>query len=154
MTSPTTIRRAAVLALVTTFVLAPTFAVAADPAPAASPGAATDANTVTTKSGLQYTDIEVGKGNMPKEGQTVAVKYAIYVGDKKIEWSSPAADFEFKLGRDQALKAIDEGVSTMKVGGKRKLIAPPHLGYGAEAIQDKVPPNSTMIIDLELNAIR
>jgi peptidylprolyl isomerase len=153
MTSPTTIRRAAVLALVTTFFLAPTLAVGADPTPAASPGAA-DEKTVTTKSGLRYTDIEVGKGNLPKTGQTVSVKYVIYVNDKKVEASSPDANFEFILGRDQALKAIEEGVSTMKVGGKRKLIAPPHLGYGAEGVEGKVPPNTAMTIDLELFAIR
>jgi len=154
MTIPTTIRRAAVLALVTTCSLTPTLAVAADPSPAASPGAATDAKTVTTKSGLQYTDIEVGKGNMPKKGQTVAVKYAIYVNDKKVESSPPDTNFEFILGRDQALKGIEEGVSTMQVGGKRKLRVPPDLGYGAEGVDGKVPSNTVMLIDLELIAIR
>ena len=154
MTIPTTLRRAAMLAFVTTCSLAPTLAVAADPSPAASPGAATDAKTVTTKSGLQYTDIEVGKGNMPKSGQTVAVKYSIYVRDKKVEGSSPDADFEFIMGRDQALKAIEEGVSTMQVGGKRKLIVPPELGYGAAGVDGRVPGNAVMVIDLELHAIR
>ena len=153
MTNPTTIRRKVALALVTTLFLAPTLAAAADPAPAASPGAS-ETQTVTTPSGLRYTDIVVGKGNMPKKGQTVSVKYEIYVQDKKIESSPPTANFEFVLGRDQALKAMEEGVSTMKVGGKRKLIVPPDLGYGAEGVPQRVAPNSTMTIDLELTAIR
>ena len=154
MTIPTTLRSTAVLAFVTTCSLAPTLAVAADPSPATSPAAATDAKTVTTKTGLQYTDIEVGKGKMPKTGQTVSVKYAIYVGDRKVESSRPETNFEFTIGRDQAMKGIEEGVSTMQVGGKRKLIVPPSLGYGAEGVQGKVPPNAPMTIDLELFAIR
>jgi len=76
MTSPTTIRHAVALALVTMLLVSPTLAVAADPAPGASPGAP-EAQTVTTESGLRYTDIVVGKGNMPKKGQTVSVKYEI-----------------------------------------------------------------------------
>ena len=153
MTIPTTIRRAAVLALVTTCSLAPTLAVAADPSPAVSPGAATDAKTVTTKSGLQYTDIAVGKGNMPKKGQTVAVKYAIYVNDKKVESSPPDTNFEFILGRDQALKGIEEGVSTMQVGGKRKLIVPPDLAYGAQGQPPKIGPNATLVFVIDLLSV-
>src|SRR5689334_1626709 len=111
MTSPTTTRHALALALAATLFVAPTRAVAADPSPAASPESATE--TKTTESGLRYTDIVVGKGPMPKKGQTVSVKYEIYVKDKKIESSPPHANFDFILGKDQALKAMEEGVSTM-----------------------------------------
>jgi peptidylprolyl isomerase len=152
MTSPTTIRHALALALAATLLVAPMRAVAADPAPATSPEA--NAETKTTASGLRYTDLVVGKGAMPKKGQTVSVKYEIYIKDKKIESSPPHANYEFIIGKDQALKAMEEGVSTMQVGGKRKLIVPPDLGYGQQGVPGKIEPNATMVIDMELFAIK
>jgi peptidylprolyl isomerase len=146
-----TTRHAVAFALTATLLVAPTCARAADPSPAASPGAA---ETKTTASGLRYTDLVVGKGPMPHKGQTVSVKYEIHIRDKKVESSPPHANFEFILGKDQALKAMEEGVSTMQVGGKRKLIVPPDLGYGAEGVPGRVEPNATMVIDMELHAIK
>lgn len=128
---------------------------AADPTPRPLPGepVAADAKPKPGDNGLQYIDIVEGKGNSPKVGQTVAAEYVIFVGDAKIESSRLGQPMEFIVGRDQALKGIDEGVRTMKVGGKRKLIVPPALGYGAEGAS-KVPPNAVMVIDLSLLAIK
>jgi FKBP-type peptidyl-prolyl cis-trans isomerase len=150
MTMSARIRRIALSALFTTGLLGAPFAHAADPAPAASP----DEKTVTTASGLQYVDTKIGTGAVPKAGQTVSIQYTITAGGKRVEGSSPAQPFEFKLGHEQAMKAIDEGVSTMKVGGQRKLLVPPALGYGTEGVPGKVPPNATMQIDIELVAIK
>ncbi len=125
---------------------------AADPSPVASPGAPAAALTKTA-SGLEYTDAVVGKGAAAKAGDTVSITYAIRVGDKPVERSKPGAPMVFTLGKGQALKGLDEGVTGMQAGGQRKLIVPPSLGYGAEAVK-KVPPNSTMLIDVELLEIK
>jgi peptidylprolyl isomerase len=148
-----TIRDAATtLALLSTFALAATPAVAADPAPAQSADGAKP-ELVTTASGLTYEDIALGQGNLPTKGQTVSVRYEISTGEKRVESSPPSQPFRFVLGKDQAMKAIEEGVSTMKVGGKRKLRVPPDLAYGTEGVPGKVPPNAGLTIDLELLAI-
>ncbi len=143
----------ATLAFVSTFTLGTTLAVAADPTPAQSVDGA-EAALVTTASGLKYEDITLGQGNMPKKGQTVSVAYQIYAGEKRVEASPPSQPFQFTLGKEQAMKAIEEGVSTMKVGGKRKLHVPPDLAYGTQGVPGKVPPNSGLTIDLELFAIK
>ena len=136
--------------LTLTFGSLPVFA--ADPSPASSPAAAEEKTTVT-KSGLQYIDKKVGTGPVPKNGQTVSIDYTITVGDKKIESSPLGQPMVFTLGKDQALKGLEEGVSTMRVGGQRKLLVPPTLGYGNETVA-KVPPNSLMVIDVELLEIK
>lgn len=132
-------------------------AVAAEPS---SPGAASTAaasgdapGTVTTSSGLKYVETAAGEGATPKAGQTVRVLYTISVDGKEVEGAKGGRTFEFMLGKDQALKGLEEGVSTMKVGGKRTLFVPPSLGYGAEGIPGKVPPQATLKIDVELKAI-
>jgi peptidylprolyl isomerase len=137
------------LPLIASLVLGASFANAADPAPAPSAAEA----TVTTKSGLQYVDVKVGTGATPKKGQTVALNYTITVNGKKIEGSTPTQPMQFEIGKEQALKALEEGVSTMKVGGQRKLIVPPELGYGAEGIPGRVPPNSVLNFDVELLSV-
>lgn len=123
--------------------------VAADPSPAPSAEAEAAAKSTTTASGLEYIDETVGTGPTPKIGQTVTIQYAIRIGDTKIAASTLGAPMIFTLGKGQALKGLEEGVSTMKKGGKRKLLVPPSLGYGSEPVP-KVPPNSTLFIDVEL----
>lgn len=123
------------------------------PAPSASAAPAALAKPTTTASGLQYIDTKVGKGKSPKPGQTVVVTYTISIGDRRVETSRSSAPFQFVVGRDQALKGLDEGVATMKVGGQRKLMVPPSLGYGSEGAGD-VPANTTLLIDVELLEVR
>lgn len=123
------------------------------PIPSASSAPTAEEKPTVTKSGLEYKEVKVGTGAMPKDGQTVVIAYDIQVGAKLIESRKAGTPFEFKLGRGQALKGLEEGVSTMKVGGQRKLRVPPALGYGAEA-NAKVPANSDMIIDVELLEVR
>jgi FKBP-type peptidyl-prolyl cis-trans isomerase len=81
------------------------------------------------------------------------VTYAIAIGERRIETSHPGCPFRFAVGRDQALKGLDESVATMKVGGQRTLIVPPSLGYGAEGTAC-VPPNATLLIEAELLEIQ
>lgn len=140
------------LALVTTLVLvlAATPTRAADPSPSASPADA----MVTTASGLRYVETRAGEGTIPTSGQTVVVLYSITAENKVIEGKNGGRSFEFTLGKDQALKGLEEGVSTMKVGAKRTLYVPPELGYGVEGVPGRVPPNATLQIDVELKAIR
>lgn len=137
-----------------TFAVAATAAVAADSAPAASSAAATEpAGTVTTKSGLKYVETAPGEGAMPKSGQTVRVLYTITANDREVEGGKGGRTFEFTLGKGQALKGLEEGVSTMKVGGKRTLFVPPSLGYGTEGVPGKVPGDAVLKIDVELKGI-
>ncbi len=140
-------RRIVVLSLLASLTVAVTTAVAADPAPATG-------ETVTTKSGLQYVDVVVGKGKSPKPGDKVGVNYMIAQGGKQIEVSPAGTPMVFTVGKDQALKAMDEGVQTMKVGGKRTLTVPPSLGYGVEGVPGRVPPNAIMTIEMELVEIK
>ena len=145
------------LTALATFAVAPELARAADPTPATSPSAVPSPGPTGTpivlKSGLQYIDDLVGKGPMPKKGQRVAIHYTASVGNKRIEASAPSAPFEFVLGSDQAMKGLDEGVSTMHVGGKRRILVPPELGYGNNEVGN-VPPNSIIIYDVELLSIK
>ncbi len=142
--------RTLVLVLASTLVVGHVLhAAAADPTPAGSPAGP----TVTTASGLKYVDLVVGTGPTPKPGEQVAVLYTISHKDKQLA-GSRGAPFVFALDRDQALKGLNEGVSTMKVGGHRKLTVPPSLGYGSEGVEGRVPPNATLDIDVELVEIK
>lgn len=148
---------AVVLTALASVAVAPAFVRAADPTPATSPSAAGSPGPTATatvlKSGLEYIDDVVGKGPMPKSGQRVAISYTAAVGNKRIESTSPAAPFEFVLGANQAMKGLEEGVSTMKVGGKRRILVPPDLGYGSVEV-GSVPANSIIIYDVELLSIK
>lgn len=120
----------------------------------------TAGKTMTTSSGLQITDTQVGTGAQPQAGQTAVVHYTgwLYVNGAKGKKFDSSVDrnepFEFPVGRGRVIKGWDEGVATMKVGGKRTLIIPPEMGYGARGAGGVIPPNATLMFDVELLAVK
>jgi len=115
---------------------------------------------MTTPSGLQITDTKVGTGATPKTGQTCVMHYTgwLYENGQKGKKFDSSVDrgepFEFPIGAGRVIKGWDEGVATMKVGGKRTLIIPPELGYGARGAGGVIPPNATLIFDVELLGLK
>jgi peptidylprolyl isomerase len=111
---------------------------------------------VTTASGLKYTDTVVGTGATPQRGQTVSVHYTgtLQNGFKFDSSRDRGAPMEYKFGVQPMIKGWDEAVSTMKVGGRRKLIIPPALGYGAQGRPPDIPGNSILLFDLELVGVK
>ena len=107
---------------------------------------------VTTASGLQYTDLVEGTGAMPKPGQRVTVHYTGTLEDGTQFDSSRdrGRPFTFQIGVGQVIKGWDEGVGTMRVGGRRQLVIPPELGYGSRGAGGVIPPNATLLFDVEL----
>jgi peptidylprolyl isomerase len=111
----------------------------------------------TTSSGLKYRDVVVGKGPVPKAGDDILVNYTGRFTTGKVFDSSLSpgrGPFELHLGRGEVIKGWDEGISTMHVGGKRKLIIPPALAYGPRGYPGVIPPNSTLTFDVELLKIK
>ncbi|BCM92075.1 FK506-binding protein [Abditibacteriota bacterium] len=109
---------------------------------------------VTTKSGLQYSDERVGTGAKAQKGQTVTVNYKGMLLDNTVfDQSYGREPFQFKLGAGEVIAGWDEGVAGIKVGGKRKLIIPSKLGYGAQGAGAAIPPNATLIFEIELLSI-
>jgi peptidylprolyl isomerase len=108
--------------------------------------------TVTTASGLKYVDVVVGKGASPAAGKQVKVHYTgTLENGKKFDSSVDRKEpFSFTIGVGQVIPGWDEGVMSMKVGGKRKLIIPPNLGYGTQGAGGVIPPNATLLFDVEL----
>jgi FKBP-type peptidyl-prolyl cis-trans isomerase FkpA len=111
---------------------------------------------VTTKSGLKYIDEKVGDGEEAKAGKIVEVHYTGWLKDgTKFDSSKDRGKpFEFPLGAGRVIKGWDEGVAGMKVGGKRKLIIPPELGYGARGAGGVIPPNAELTFEVELLRVR
>ena len=111
---------------------------------------------ITTESGLKYKDVAVGNGREAALGDTATVHYTGWLLDgKKFDSSVDRKEpFSFRVGAGQVIKGWDEGVAGMKVGGKRKLTIPPQLGYGARGAGGVIPPNATLIFDVELLGLR
>ena len=137
-----------------------TLAVTSGGAAIASPTLAQTGKTMTTPSGLQIVDTKVGTGPSPKTGQTCVMHYTGWLYDngakgKKFDSSVDRNEpFEFPIGQHRVIAGWDEGVATMKVGGKRTLIIPPALGYGARGAGGVIPPNATLIFDVELLSVK
>ena len=115
---------------------------------------------MTTASGLQIIDTKVGTGPSPKPGQTCVMHYTgwLYENGQKGKKFDSSVDrqepYEFQIGRGMVIKGWDEGVGSMKVGGKRTLIIPPALGYGARGAGGVIPPNATLMFDVELLGVK
>jgi peptidylprolyl isomerase len=115
---------------------------------------------MTTSSGLKITDTQAGTGAMPKTGQTCVMHYTgwLYQDGKKGAKFDSSVDrgqpFEFPIGTGRVIKGWDEGVASMKVGGKRTLIIPPELGYGARGAGGVIPPNATLLFEVELLGVK
>jgi peptidylprolyl isomerase len=114
----------------------------------------------TTASGLGYEDSQVGQGASPDKGQTCVMHYTgwLWVDEKKGAKFDSSLDrgrpFSFPLGMGRVIRGWDEGVATMKVGGKRTLLIPPGLGYGAAGAGGVIPPNATLLFEVELLELR
>jgi FKBP-type peptidyl-prolyl cis-trans isomerase FkpA len=109
-------------------------------------------STVTTDSGLKYEDVTVGEGAEAVAGKTVSVHYTGWLTDgQKFDSSKDRNDpFAFVLGGGMVIRGWDEGVQGMKVGGVRRLTIPPQLGYGARGAGGVIPPNATLVFEVEL----
>jgi peptidylprolyl isomerase len=127
---------------------------------AVAPMSALAAGEVTTPSGLRIIDVKPGAGAVPQAGQTVTVNYTgwLFVDGKKGKKFDSSLDrgepFSFTIGQGQVIKGWDEGVATMHVGGKRTLIIPPDLGYGASGAGADIPPGATLIFDVDLISVK
>src|SRR5271157_251141 len=113
-----------------------------------------------TESGLQYRDIKEGTGEKPKKGQTCVMHYTGWLWEngakgKKFDSSVDRGEpFDFPIGTGRVIKGWDEGVLSMKVGGKRELLIPPNLGYGSRGAGRVIPPNATLLFEVELLKIQ
>ncbi len=119
-------------------------------------GTATENPIIAKESGLRYIDIKEGEGNAAAAGQTAVVHYTGWlVNGRKFDSSVDRGQpFKFPLGAGRVIKGWDEGVAGMKVGGVRKLIVPPELGYGSRGAGGAIPPNATLIFEVELLGVR
>jgi peptidylprolyl isomerase len=115
---------------------------------------------VTSPSGLQYVDMRVGHGKQPTTGQVCSVLYRgwLYQGNRRGKLfdssQNPGKPFRFPIGQGQVIAGWDEGVLTMKPGGKRVLIVPPALGYGDTGAGDAIPPGATLLFEVELLSVK
>jgi len=112
-------------------------------------------NMITTDSGLQYEDLVSGKGAEAQPGDEVSVHYTGWLQDgtkfdSSVDRNQP---FEFTLGANEVIPGWDEGVSGMRVGGVRQLVVPPELGYGSQGAGSIIPPNATLVFEVELLAV-
>lgn len=110
----------------------------------------------TTPSGLEYWDIKKGSGKLAEKGKKVSVHYTGWLTDgKEFDSSRDVGDpIQFNLGKGEVIKGWDEGIGGMKVGGKRQLRIPPALGYGPRGFGSSIPPNATLVFDVELMDVK
>ncbi|MDX2159067.1 MAG: FKBP-type peptidyl-prolyl cis-trans isomerase [Hyphomicrobiaceae bacterium] len=124
------------------------------------PTIAQTGTTVTTPSGLKLTDVQVGTGASPRAGQICVMHYTGWLYDngakgRKFDSSiDRGRPFEFPIGTGRVIRGWDEGVASMKVGGKRTLVIPPELGYGARGAGGVIPPNATLLFEVELLEVK
>lgn len=120
------------------------------------PGETKEGNVVTKSSGLKYEDLKVGEGEEAKKGKRVTVHYTGTLKDgKKFDSSRDRNEpYTFVLGAGMVIKGWDEGVAGMKVGGQRKLMIPPELGYGKRGAGNVIPPDAELIFDVELLGVK
>lgn len=113
---------------------------------------AANSKVVKTPSGLQYYDIDAGRGPSPAQGSRVTVHYTGWLLNKtKFDSSLDAGKpFQFTLGAHEVIAGWDEGVASMRVGGKRRLVIPANLAYGQRGFPPVIPPNSTLVFDVQL----
>lgn len=123
--------------------------------PMSDPASQSEAALITEASGLQYVDLVTGTGASPKTGQTVQVHYTgtLEDGTKFDSSRDRNRPFKFKIGVGQVIKGWDEGVASMQVGGRRKLVIPAELAYGDRGAGGVIPPGATLIFDVELLGI-
>lgn len=147
------IMAAAIGLAITMYAAVPTIA-------SAQSAAQSKGKTMTTPSGLEIIDTEEGTGPSPKPGQICVMHYTgwLYENGQKGKKFDSSVDrnepFEFPIGMKRVIAGWDEGVATMKVGGKRTLIIPPQLGYGARGAGGVIPPNATLMFDVELLGVK
>jgi peptidylprolyl isomerase len=143
------------IALAATLTTTSALASAQDTKPA-EPEKKSESKMTKTASGLQYEDTKVGTGATPKTGQTCVMHYTGWLWEngakgKKFDSSlDRGTPFSFPLGQGRVIKGWDEGVATMKVGGKRTLLIPPDLGYGSRGAGGVIPANATLLFEVEL----
>jgi FKBP-type peptidyl-prolyl cis-trans isomerase FkpA len=115
-----------------------------------------ESETTRTPSGLEYADEAVGSGKEAAAGDRVSVHYTGWLQDgTKFDSSRDRGQpFEFKLGEGRVIRGWEEGVAGMKEGGRRRLVIPPELGYGARAVGGVIPANATLVFEVELLGIR
>jgi peptidylprolyl isomerase len=144
------------LAILTALVVSATLPALAATAPQHAAAKAQPHKTVTLPDGLKYTDLVVGHGALPKPGQTAVVHYVgTFPDGRKFDSSRDRHQpFEFPLGAHQVISCWDEGVATMRVGGRRKLVCPPGLAYGPAGAGGVIPPNATLDFDVELLGLK
>ncbi len=147
-------------ALAAALVAAPAVADDVKPTPAPDATQKGELKMHKTPSGLEFEDIKEGTGATPKPGQVCVMNYTGWLWEngakgKKFDSSlDRGTPFEFPIGQGRVIKGWDEGVATMKVGGKRVLLIPPQLAYGARGAGGVIPPNATLIFEVELLGVK